>query len=72
MKRIIYGTGKYGRRLFSMFIDNDIDVDYFAESTLSGDNFLFGIPIIAQEDIFWIKDRVIVCMAIKTRQLYAV
>ena len=65
MKTIIYGAGKYGRRLYGNFKTLGIGVDAFAQTKEPKDRTLDGIPVMSLDEMLRLDGDISVCMAIK-------
>ena len=67
MRRIIYGAGKYGQKLNSLFLQCGIKVDFFAQTTASGGRLLDSIPVISFDDMLCLDGDLLVFLAIKDK-----
>ncbi len=69
MTRIIYGTGKYGIKLYDFFRRIGAAVDYFAQTNAPMEKYIEGIPVVTLDDIAKMEDECIICLAIKSKEI---
>lgn len=68
-KIIIYGAGKYGKKLLQCFKNWNIKVDYFCQSIVESEMFYEGIPIISVEELSEICGKKHIMIALSDRSV---
>lgn len=69
MKRVIYGAGKNGIRLWKHFETLGVNIDYFVQTNIIENRILDGIRIISLNELAQINDDILICLAIKNRKI---
>lgn len=56
MERIIYGAGDYGKKLYTYFAEKGDTVDFFCQTTVQADTYLYNTKIISLNELLNLND----------------
>ena len=67
--RCIFGAGKYGRLLLKYFSLNEINIDYFIQTTVSEVQYVEGVKLVQLKDLDNIEAKIHVYISVKDNKL---